>query len=462
MLDLVEQGSSWEEILELGAAIEDAGITLINTGIGWHEAKIPTIATQVPRAAFTWVTKKFREHVRVPVITTNRINTPELAEEILSRGDADMVSMARPLLADPEFVLKASRGESHRINTCIACNQACLDHTFQGKAVSCLVNPRAGHETLLNLKPTRRPLKVVVVGAGPAGLSAALSARNSGHQVVLLDQAQELGGQFNLAKRIPGKEEFYETLRYFRVELERVGVEVRLQTLVDEDLLRKIRPDHVALATGVLPRRPEIPGVAHPRVLSYLDVLLQRKPVGERVAVLGAGGIGFDVTEFLLHGQPHEGAPKIEDFLRYWGIDPTLRARGAIEGIPRAPEVIRSTRRITLFQRKAGKFGRNLGKTTGWIHRSKLKIHGVETVGGIEYLKIDDQGLHYQKDGKELVREFDSIVLCTGQEPLRHLETALKNLKIPYTLLGGAKEASELDAKRAIREGFEWALSLET
>lgn len=459
MLDLIEGGSTWEEVVQLAKAIEQAGATLINTGIGWHEARIPTIATKVPRAAFAKVTAKMRGSVSIPLITTNRINTPEVAERVLAEGDADMVSMARPFLADPEFVNKAAAGRGDEINTCIACNQACLDHTFGGKLTSCLVNPRACHETELNYLPVTLVKKIAVIGAGPAGLAAATVAAQRGHEVTLFDSASEIGGQFNIAKRIPGKEEFFETLRYFGRKLQTTGVDLRLNTRVSvEDLLGK-GYDEVLLATGVAPRTPAIPGVDNAKVLSYLDVILERKPVGKSVAVIGAGGIGFDVSEFLVH-QGLATSLDRDAFWDEWGIDAALQARGGVAGVkphPHAP-----ARQVFLLQRKTSKVGDGLGKTTGWIHRTGLKNKQVQMLNSVEYLKIDDAGLHIRigADGEEKLLPVDNIVICAGQDPLRDLYDGLQAAGQSVHLIGGADVAAELDAKRAISQGSRLAAQL--
>lgn len=458
MLDLVEGGSDWDEIVTLAKAIEQAGATLINTGIGWHEARIPTIATKVPRAAFSKVSAKLRGAVQIPLITTNRINTPEVAEQILAEGDADMVSMARPFLADPDFINKAAEGRADEINTCIGCNQACLDHTFGGKLTSCLVNPRACHETELNYLPTPQVKKIAVVGAGPAGLAAATVAAERGHQVVLFDSASEIGGQFNVAKRVPGKEEFYETLRYFNRKLQTTGVEVCLQRRVDVAQLVEGRFDEIILATGIAPRTPAIPGIDHPKVLSYLDVLLQRRPVGPSVAVIGAGGIGFDVSEFLVH----EGVATSQDrdaFWREWGIDTALQARGGVAGIKAQPHA--PARQVYLLQRKASKVGDGLGKTTGWIHRTGLKNKGVQMLNSVDYLSIDDAGLRVSIAGGEpQLLAVDNVVICAGQDPLRELHDGLVGAGQSVHLIGGADVAAELDAKRAINQGSRLAAQL--
>ena len=454
MLDLVVGGSTADEVVQLGKAIEKAGATIINTGIGWHEAQIPTIATKVPRAAFTWVTAHFRKELSVPVITSNRINTPEVAEQVLARGDADMVSMARPFLADPDFVRKAEEDRADEINTCIGCNQACLDHVFAGQMTSCLVNPRACHETELIIEPASQIKKIAVVGAGPAGLSAATTAASRGHSVTLFDSADKIGGQFNIAKQIPGKEEFYETLRYFGKQLELTGVDLRLNQRVSAEQLNNSDFDEVILATGIRPRSPEIDGIDHPSVLSYLDVIGDKKPVGEKVAIIGAGGIGFDTAEYLTHsGEPT--SQNISAFMKEWGIDMSLNSRAGIEGVKAQPEP--SPREVFLLQRKTSKVGAGLGKTTGWIHRAGLAMKGVKMMPGCEYQRIDDQGLHILVDDQEKVLEVDNIVICAGQDPLRELAEGLKK---PYHLIGGADVATELDAKRAINQGTRLAAEL--
>jgi 2,4-dienoyl-CoA reductase (NADPH2) len=457
MLDLVEGGNTFAETRELAPAIESAGATLINTGIGWHEARIPTIATLVPRGAFTWVTARLRDVVRLPLITTNRINTPEIAEAILKAGHADMVSMARPLLADPDFVRKAAAGRATEINTCIGCNQACLDHVFEKKTASCLVNPRACHETELIYLRTAKPRRIAVIGAGPAGLACASVAAGRGHQVTLFDSASALGGQFNMARRIPGKEEFDETLRYFAKQLELGGVILRLGARVEAGEIIAGHFDAVALATGVTPRVPAIEGITHPRVLFYTDVLLRSAPVGERVAIVGAGGIGFDVAMFLSQAEPSTSLD-IDAFLASWGIDRTLAARGGLlqHALPQA----KSRRTIWLLQRKAGRPGADLGRTTGWIHRMELKRRGVRMFDGVTYRRIDDQGLHIERNGRPELIEADNVVICAGQEPLRELEAPLKAAGVETHLLGGALVAAELDAKRAIEQGSRLAASL--
>ncbi len=458
MLDLIEGGSEWSEVVTLAKAIEQAGATLINTGIGWHEARIPTIATKVPRAAFTKVTAKLRGEVKIPLITTNRINTPEVAEQVLAEGDADMVSMARPFLADPEFVNKAAAGHGETINTCIGCNQACLDHTFSGKLTSCLVNPRACHETELNYIPTSTVKKIAVVGAGPAGLAAATVAAERGHDVTLFDSAAEIGGQFNVAKRVPGKEEFYETLRYFGNRLQETGVTLRLNTRVGVNELLAGGFDEVVLATGIVPRTPDIPGVDHPKVIGYLDAILERKPVGQKVAVIGAGGIGFDVSEYITHDGESTSLDR-EAFWKEWGIDLGLQARGGVAGVKPAPHAAK--RQVYLLQRKKSKVGNGLGKTTGWIHRAGLKNKHVQMISAVEYLQIDDAGLHIRvAEGEPVVLPVDTVILCAGQEPLRELQNGLQAAGVSVHLIGGADVAAELDAKRAIDQGCRLAASL--
>ncbi|WP_326751289.1 NADPH-dependent 2,4-dienoyl-CoA reductase [Streptomyces hirsutus] len=453
MLDLVPGGSTLDEVITLAKAVEEAGATIINTGIGWHEARIPTIATSVPRGAYTWVTKRLMGEVSVPLVTTNRINTPELAEQLLAEGHADMVSMARPMLADPDFVAKAADGRPEAINTCIGCNQACLDHTFNLQITSCLVNPRACHETELVLSPTRRRKRVAVVGAGPAGLACAVSAAERGHDVTLFDAASEIGGQLNVARKVPGKQEFDETLRYFRTRLAELAVDVRLDTRVTADDVTG--HDEVVVATGVTPRVPDLPGVDHPSVLGYLDVLRDGAPVGDRVAVLGAGGIGFDVAEFLTDGgdKAHEDP---ETYFRQWGVDMDHRTPGGLT----APERPAPPRTVHLLQRKTTKVGAGLGKTTGWIHRTELKHRGVTMVPGVRYDRIDDAGLHLTVDGESTVLEVDTIVLCTGQEPRRDLYEELVSAGRSVHLIGGADVAAELDAKRAVKQGTEVAAAL--
>lgn len=453
MLDLVEGGSSFDEVMTLGKAVEVAGATLINTGIGWHEARVPTIATKVPRAAFTWVTAKFRASLSVPVITSNRINTPEVAEEVLARGDADMVSMARPFLADSDFIVKAAAGRSDEINTCIGCNQACLDHIFNGKLTSCLVNPRACHETELIITATNHPKNIAVVGAGPAGLAFATTAAERGHNVTLFDASTTIGGQFNIAKKVPGKEEFEETIRYFARRLEVLGVTSKLGVAVNQQALNDGGFDEVVLATGIKPRTPPIEGIGHAKVMSYLDVIRDGKPVGKKVAIIGAGGIGFDVAEFLTHSS--DASTSIPTFMREWGVDMSLQARGGIEGITAEPTA--SPREVYLLQRKASKVGNDLGKTTGWIHRAGLQKKGVNMMPGCEYVKIDDAGLHIRIDTEERILDVDNIIICAGQDSLTELS---EGLNAPCHLIGGAHLAAELDAKRAIDQGTRLAAAI--
>ncbi|MFD5697140.1 oxidoreductase [Streptomyces lasiicapitis] len=455
MLDLVPGGSTLAEVVQLAKAIEAAGATIINTGIGWHEARIPTIATSVPRGAYTFVTKKVMGEVSVPLVTTNRINTPELAEQLLADGAADMVSLARPLLADPDFVAKAEAERSDAINTCIGCNQACLDHTFSLQITSCLVNPRACHETELVLAPTRRAKRVGVVGAGPAGLAFAVSAAERGHDVTLYDAAPEIGGQLNIARKVPGKEEFDETLRYYRTQLELRGVDVRLGAWVTAEQLAAAGYDEVVVATGVTPRTPDIPGVDHPSVVSYLDVLRDGAPVGERVAIVGAGGIGFDVAEYLTDSGDKASLDPATYF-KQWGVDTDYRDRGGLtEPVRPAPP-----RTVHLLQRKSSKVGKGLGKTTGWIHRTELRHRGVSMVAGAQYDRIDDDGLHITVNGEQRTVPVDTVVLCAGQEPRRSLYEELLAAGVDAHLIGGADVAAELDAKRAIKQGTELAAAL--
>lgn len=457
MLDLVNEGSTWDEIVLLAKELEKAGVTIINTGIGWHEARIPTIATMVPRAGFTWVTRKLKGVVNVPLITTNRINMPQVAEKVLQDGDADMVSMARPFLADPEIIKKAEQGREDEINTCIGCNQACLDHVFANKQASCLVNARACYETELNFTPTSSKKKLAVVGAGPAGLAFSTLAAERGHSVTLFDAAKEIGGQFNIAKQIPGKDEFYETIRYFKKRIEITGVDLKLNTKVSADDLIKGGYDEIIIATGIVPRKPKILGVDHPKVLSYVDVLREKKEVGKRVAVIGAGGIGFDVSEYLSHEGPSTSQNK-EAFFKEWGVDMTNEVAGGITGVvPQTPE---SPREITLFQRSKGKLGAKLGKTTGWIHRATLKHKKVEMISDVTYDKIDDIGLHFTRNGKQETLPVDNVIICAGQMSLNELKEPLETAGQTVHLIGGADVAAELDAKRAINQASRLAAAI--
>jgi len=452
MLDLVEGGQSWEDVVTLAKEVEDAGATIINTGIGWHEARVPTIVTSVPRAAFTWVTGKLKPHVDIPVVTSNRINMPEVAEEALASGTADMVSMARPFLADPEWIRKAETGRGDEINTCIACNQACLDHAFKRKLVSCMVNPRAGHETTLTLLPTRRTKHIAVVGAGPAGLSAATALAERGHSVELFEADDEIGGQFGIARKIPGKEEFAETIRYYARRVEVTGVKLHLGTRAAASDLTGF--DEVVVATGVTPRVPDLPGIDHPKVLSYVDVVKHGKPVGERVAVIGAGGIGVDVSEFLTHtGSP---ALDLDAWMTEWGVTDPEQSPGGLA----KPRPEPSPRQVHLLQRKKSGIGAGLGKTSGWVHRAALKAKRVEQLTGVDYQRIDDEGLHLTIDGQPRVLDVDTVVVCAGQEPVRDLADELRAAGVPVHLIGGADVAAELDAKRAIDQGTRLAATL--
>jgi len=456
MLDLVDQGSSWEEVVELAKKIEAAGATIINTGIGWHEARIPTIGTMVPRAAFAWVTEKMKSEVNIPLVTTNRINTPEVAETIIATQQADMVSMARPLLSDADFVNKAAAGKADEINTCIGCNQACLDHVFSQKRASCLVNPRACYEQELIFTNTNIVKKVAVIGAGPAGLSCAITAGQRGHAVTLFDKASEIGGQLNMARQVPGKEEFNETIRYYSKQLQLAQVKLQLSTEVNAASLQQAGFDEIIVATGVTPRTPAITGVDHPKVVSYIDVLRKKVEIGKKVAIIGAGGIGFDVAEFLVESGDSL-TMNLSDWLKHWGIDDQVEHRG---GLAETVEQEKSPREVYLIQRKSSKPGKGLGKTTGWIHRTALKQKEVKMMSAVEYLKIDDQGLHINNRGNLEVLDVDHVVLCAGQLSNTTVYDELKQLGVSAHLIGGADLAAELDAKRAIEQGYRLALAL--
>lgn len=460
MLDLVNGGSSWEEVVQLAKEVEKVGANIINTGIGWHEARIPTIATMVPRGAFSWVTKKLKGEVSIPLVTTNRINTPDVAEDILSRGDADIVSMARPMLADPYLVKKAMEGQVESINVCIGCNQACLDHVFKNKIASCLVNPYACHETELVSTPAKKSKKIAVVGGGPAGLAFSLEAAKRGHKIELFEKNKIIGGQFNLAKQIPGKEEFYETLRYFKTELIKEGVKINLNTEVNISNLKKESFDEIVFATGVIPRVPQIIGINHSKVISYIDAINNSDKIGNKVAIIGAGGIGFDVAECLSQSKEQENSSlNIASFLSKWGIDSKISVRGGIEGVDRLPDI--SSRKIFLLQRKSSKMGKSLGKTTGWIHRFSLKEKNVEMITDVTYQKIDDLGLHIKTNEHEKVLDVDNVVVCAGQLSNNDLfESLKKENEEKIHLIGGALEAFELDAKRAIEQGVKLALKI--
>lgn len=457
MLDLVPDGQSLDETLLLARELEKAGVTILNTGIGWHEAKIPTIATQVPRGAFTWATRKIKEVVSIPVAASNRLNMPGDAERVLQNGDADMIAMARPFLADPDWVLKTKEDRVNEINTCIGCNQACLDHTFGGKRCSCLVNPQACHETELIFVKTTAKKKVAVVGAGPAGMSFSLTAAQRGHAVTLFDEAHEIGGQFNIAKQVPGKEEFHETIRYFSTMLNKEGVTFQLGKRVNANDLKEF--DEVILATGIIPNVPSLPGVEHPKVMGYLDVLKHGKAVGQRVAIVGGGGIGVDTAEFLTHHESEQSpSTSIDDFCEFWGIDRDQKARGGIAGVKANPE--KATRQITILQRKPKKIA-GPGKTTGWIHRAALEAKGVRLLSGVEYIGVEDAGLRIRTpDGAEHLLEVDNVIVCAGQHPNRELEESVRALGMPVHIIGGAFKAAELDAKEAINQGARLAAVL--
>lgn len=448
-MDMLEDGMSWEEIVTLAKALEEAGVNIVSTHFTWHESAVPTIATMVPRAAFTSVTGRLRKEISVPVITSNRINMPDVAEEVLEKGDADLVSMARPLLADSAFMRKTVEGREDEINTCIACNQACLDHTFSGTLTSCLVNPRACHETILNYDPTKTVKKIAVVGAGPAGLAYATVAAERGHNVTLFEASSEIGGQFNLAKRVPGKEEFYETLRYYRKMIDVWGIDLQLDTQAELDMLKAESFDHIVIATGINPRIPEIDGIDHPNVVGYIDVITGRKAVGQKVAIIGAGGIGFDVCELISHSGP-SGATDRDVFAKEWGVDFENHPRGGVTGVE--PQVAKSDRDITLLQRKDSRVGSGLGKTTGWTHRLTLGRRGVKMINAVEYLKIDNEGLHIRQNGEPILVPADTVIVCAGQESSRELYDDLDEKGLTVELIGGAYEAKELDAKAAINQ----------
>lgn len=456
MLDLVKGGSTWEEVVKLAKELEKVGVNLINTGIGWHECRVPTIATMVPRGAFTWITERMKKEVSIPLITTNRINTPQLGEEILSKGHADMVSMARPFLADPEIVKKAQEGREDEINTCIACNQACLDHVFKMKTSSCLVNPKACHETLYDFKKTSKPKKLAVIGAGPAGISFALEASKRGHNVTLFEASSEIGGQFNIAKEIPGKEEFKETIRYFKKQIEIQEIDLKLNEKVTFESLKKTNFEEFIFSTGVKPRIPEIEGINHPKVLSYTDVLFHKKEVGEEVAIIGAGGIGFDTAEFLAHDKAQASTTlDKERFLKEWAVDVSYNSPGALSPNKVTPN---NPRNIFLIQRKNSKHGKNLAKTTGWIHRASLMDKGITMIGGVEYKKIDDEGLHIIENGKDRIIKVDNVVLCAGQNSKTSVyDEMMEEGESTCHLIGGAFKAEEIDAKRAIKQGVDLA-----
>jgi len=455
MLDLVEGGNEWHEVVTQAKALEEAGATIINTGIGWHEARVPTIATSVPRAAFTWITERMKKEVKIPLITTNRINTPDVAEQVLADGHADMVSMARPFLADADFVNKSAENKADEINTCIGCNQACLDHVFSHKRASCLVNPVACYETELTFDKAHQRKKVAVIGAGPAGLAFSTYASDRGHQVEIFDKSGEIGGQFNVAKQVPGKEEFYETLRYFKVQLEKFNVPIHLNSEQTAESLASAGFDEIVIATGIKPRRLDIEGFDHPKVMNYLQVLRDKEPVGKKVAVIGAGGIGFDVSMYLTE-KAGLSLDK-EAWMKEWGVDKEYKNAGALAA-PSEHEA--AERQVYLMQRKTSKVGKNLGKTTGWIHRATLQKKGVQMIPGVTYKAINDQGILIDVDGKEQLIEVDNVVICAGQEPNKDLYHALAEKGLNAHIIGGADVAAELDAKRAIRQGAELAARL--
>jgi len=455
MLDLVEGGNTWDEVVTMAKAVEKAGATLINTGIGWHEARVPTIVTSVPRAAFTWVTERMKKEVSIPLVTTNRINTPEVAENILASGQADMVSMARPFLADADFVNKSAANKADEINTCIGCNQACLDHVFQQKRASCLVNPVACYETELTFAKTSQAKKIAVIGAGPAGLAFSVYAAGRGHQVELFDKISEIGGQFNVAKQIPGKEEFFETLRYFKKQLSILNVPVHLNTEQSAQSLIDAGFHEVVLATGIKPRKLDISGIDHPKVLSYLQVLRDKETVGKKVAIIGAGGIGFDVATYLT--EPKSLTTDADAWLKNWGVDKTYQHNGALlDHVEHAP----SLREVYLLQRKTSKVGKGLGKTSGWVHRANMVNNKVQMIAGVTYKSVTDDGLLIEINGKEKLLDVDNVIICAGQESNRDLQTALEAGKVNVNLIGGANVAAELDAKRAIRQAAELAASI--
>ena len=463
MLDLVEGGNSWEDVVTMAKAIEAAGATLINTGIGWHEARVPTISTSVPRAAFTWITERMKKEVSIPLITTNRINTPEVAESVLANGHADMVSMARPFLADPEFVQKAAADQSDQINTCIGCNQACLDHVFKQKRASCLVNPVACYETELTFEKTAKSKQIAVVGAGPAGLAFSVYAAQRGHSVTLFDKASEIGGQFNFAKQVPGKEEFYETLRYFNVQLNKHDISVNLSTEVNTEKLISDGFDEVVLATGIVPRTLDIKGFEHPKVKSYLNVLRDKEEVGHKVAIIGAGGIGFDIACYL--AEEKSLTTDAEAWMKNWGVDKNYQGAGALytksnEANSELDESHKNEREIYLLQRKTTKVGAGLGKTTGWIHRATLNKHNVKMIPGVTYKEVNDDGLLITINGEDKLLEVDHVIICAGQQPQRALYQGLIDAQASVHLIGGASVAAELDAKRAIRQAAELASTI--